>query len=323
MAVTTATVLVNYFSYLTRTRNDYGLFFFNRLFEGESRFLGLVMWATRTGVGAHGDQRLVWLTTCLALTSWFSVILNTIYYRRQGLLQFFGAMLPWSEVRALLKYSGRSASVLRRLGALFLDIYLLRKLSTKAETADYVFAVGIVELVSIVSQSALLDWPRFFFKVMRDGATDRDQIVSKRAAYFLWLHVATIEIAWWPRPANTSSSSHRVHARPRLPSATCCSAIFFFLAGNLFSAGLGYAKRTHPHPDGVHHPRRDELRGEPLAHSALRRDRSSHHHRRRLPAVRRADAGRRARASYRFTGGLRFAAVTAAAVFVALVRLPH
>jgi O-antigen/teichoic acid export membrane protein len=321
-AVTTATVLVNYFNYLTRTRNDYGLFFFNRLFEAVS-FLALVTWATRSGVGAHGDQRLVWLTTCLALTSWFSVMLNTVYYHRQGLIRFFGAMLPWSEIRALLRYSWPLCITFFVGWALSSsDIYLLRKLSTKAETADYVFAVGIVGVVSIVSQSALLDWPRFFFKMMRDGAADRDRIVTNRAAYFLWLHVATI--------AGTRLIA--AYAYELLGATAFTRGLdylgylllgnFFFLAGNLFSAGLGYAKRTHLTlagfviPGALNFgvnlwliPRYGALAAAVTTVGAYL-----------LFAGLMLVFGR---ASYRFTGGLRFAAVTAAAVFVALVRLPH
>lgn len=241
---TTGVLLGSFFNHLTRTRNDFGLFFFNRMADAAG-FLGLVALAAHTGAEFAGGHRLPVVAICFAAALWFSVLASMGYYARTGLLHPKAPMLPRSEIKALLQFSLPLCPTFFVSWALSSsDVYLLRKLSTRAETADFVFAVGIVSILGVVSQSALLDWPRFFYKMMRDGGDDRDELIGKRARWFLWLHVATI----CGTRAIASYAYELFGATAYRKGLDFLGLLmlgnFFLLAGNLFSVGLGYAKKT-------------------------------------------------------------------------------
>ncbi len=244
-AVVTARVALNYFGYLTLARNDYGLFFFSKVFEAAA-YLGLVAWAVFANRGATDTaDRLTWLTGALALTLWLLVATNAVFYARTGLLQLSARIRSWSGHRALLSYS------LPLVPSFFFgwvlassDVWVLRRLSTLGETADYVLALELVSVVALVQQSALQDWPRFYYAKMRDGGESRDAIIARRVRLFLMIHVATI----------VGVRVIAAFAYDLLGAAAYSAGLqylgylllgnYWLLLGNVFAAGLGYAKRT-------------------------------------------------------------------------------
>ncbi len=246
----TGQVMLAYFNYLNRVRNDFGLFFVNRLIEGVGFMaaIGAVGYLVTTGdVPAFlEDERLLTTIGLYATCLWAINLVNTVYYVFEGSLSLRAKLLPWREIRALLSFS-LPLSVTYFLGWTLQssDAYLLEKLASRTELADYVFAVGIAAFVSIISQSALTDWPRFYYAQMRDDDADRDQRILKRLLLFLWLHVACmLAIRLIARLAYDL-----LGAEAYLDGLEYIDYLilgnFFFLAGNLFAAGIGYVKKTH------------------------------------------------------------------------------
>ena len=108
-SVVSARVAVGYFNYLTVTRNDYGLFFFNRLVES-GVYLGAVALAVHWSKGGSsallgGGDRLVWLTLCLASTLWTVALVSATYYAKHGLVSLKAKLYSRAQYRALLAYS--------------------------------------------------------------------------------------------------------------------------------------------------------------------------------------------------------------------------
>ncbi|MCC6214418.1 MAG: hypothetical protein IT376_06090, partial [Polyangiaceae bacterium] len=192
--VVTGRVAASFTQYLTRTRNDYGLFFFVTVFEPVV-YLGFLVAAGAwlDAAAAPRGARIVWLTGSLAATVWFTVVVAAAYYVRRGLISRDARRYTRAEYRSLLAYS------LPLIPTFFLgwvlsssDIWVLRSLSSLGETADYVFATKIVSVVALVQQSALVDWPRFYYAKMRDGGPTRDADIAARVRKFLLLHVVTV-----------------------------------------------------------------------------------------------------------------------------------
>lgn len=244
--VVTGRVAASFTQYLTRTRNDYGLFFFVTVFEPIVYLGFLVAAGAWLGVSPQpGGARLGWLTGCLGGTVWFTASVAALYYVRRGLISATARRYGRADYRALLAYS------LPLIPTFFLgwalsssDIWVLRRLSTLGETADYVFATKIVSVVALVQQSALVDWPRFYYAKMRDGGPERDAAIATRARKFLLLHVATV----------LGTRLVATHAYSLFGADEYRAGLdylgwlmlgnYAFLLGNLFSAGIGYAKRT-------------------------------------------------------------------------------
>jgi len=241
--VVTARIAVAFFGYVTLARNDYGLFFFSKTFEAAG-YLGFVAWAALSAP-APVEERLFRLSLYLSATLWIVAVVNATYYARRGLLSARARVYGWPEYKRLLDYS------LPLVPTFFLgwvlsssDVWVLRRLSTLVETADYVFAVGIVGVVALVQQSALVDWPRFYFAKLRDGAADRDAAVARRVQLFLLLHLATIVVLRLiARFAYELLGADEYKAGLDYLGYLMLGN-YFFLLGNLFSAGLGYAKQT-------------------------------------------------------------------------------
>jgi O-antigen/teichoic acid export membrane protein len=258
--VSTGAVVLSFCNYLARVRNDYGLYAFNKLFE-TATFALVAAWAGSTlaaGAGAGGAaagglagtlgvaaDRLLFLTRAYAAVLWTVNAVNLAWFVSRGVVSARARLLPRAEVRALLAFS------IPLSGTYFLgwtlassDIWLLKRFSTLDETADYVFAVGVASVVSLVTQSALVDWPRFYYARMRDGGPARDSAIAQRVELFLWLHVAAIlGVRVVARFAYELLGAHAYAAGLEYVRYLLLGD-FFFLCGNLFAAGIGYAKRT-------------------------------------------------------------------------------
>ncbi|HVJ21492.1 MAG TPA: lipopolysaccharide biosynthesis protein [Polyangiaceae bacterium] len=243
--VVTARLAVTYFNYLTLTRNDYGLFFFSKMVES-AVYLGAVGWAVHAeGAVGAGTDRLAWLTLCQAITLWVVALTSAGYYVRKGQISLRAKLYSSAKYRELLHYS------LPLIPTFFLgwvlsssDVWILRRLSTLAETADYVFAVRIVSVVGLVQQSAIVDWPRFYYGQMRDNKADRDRVIARRMHVFLLLHAATIGIV----RLIERYAYHLLGASEFTNGLEYLGYLllgnYFFLIANMLTSGLGYAKKT-------------------------------------------------------------------------------
>jgi O-antigen/teichoic acid export membrane protein len=113
------------------------------------------------------------------------------------------------------------------------------------EVADYTFAVGIAAFVTLITASVLTDWPRFYYAVMRDNPPDRDERIAKRVRMFLWMHVGGIVII-----RIIARLAYDLYGADKYLNGLeylnyLVLGNFFFLAGNLFSSGIGYVKKNH------------------------------------------------------------------------------
>jgi O-antigen/teichoic acid export membrane protein len=243
-------LLLGYFNYLTRLRNDYILFFLNTFVSSVCTLL-LLAWAV-TAFGPISEQTFLTHDRLLATIGiwiacvWLVNAVNTGYYLWQGYISPRLPQLPWEEIAALVRFSAPLS------GTYFLgwllqsaDLVLLGNLSTDLEVADYGLAVGIAATVAIITQSALSDWPRFYYAQMRDAHPDRDSRIAARARRFLWMHIAVMLVlrliagfAYDLLGADEYSAGTEYIDYLMLGN-------FFFLAGNLFSAGIGFVKKTH------------------------------------------------------------------------------
>lgn len=249
--LTTRSVMLAYFNYLTRVRNDYWLFAFNEIFQAVA-YLGLVAWAAEAAASRGGSVPLLGSNALVAMLffsgapGWTLVAVNLGFYAKKNLISLRTKVLDRAEVIELFRFSAPLT------GTFFLgwvlhssDVYLLKRLSTLTEIADYVFAVGIANTVSLITSSALTDWPRFYYAQMRDNEPDRDQVIAKRVRMFLWLHILTM--------AGTRIVARFAYdllgAGEYSGGVRCIDYLvlgnFFFLAGNLFAAGIAYAKRNN------------------------------------------------------------------------------
>jgi O-antigen/teichoic acid export membrane protein len=125
------------------------------------------------------------------------------------------------------------------------DIYLLKQLSTGSETGDYVFAVGIASFVTLITQSALTDWPRFFFALMRDEPADRDQQIIRRLLLFLGLHIGAMVVLRLIARLAYGLLDAEVYLTGVEYVNYLILGNYFFLLGNVFSVGISHAKQTH------------------------------------------------------------------------------
>jgi O-antigen/teichoic acid export membrane protein len=249
--VATGQVGLSFNNYLARMRNDYWVYFANRVAEA-AVFMGLAALAAFAPAGGPwraapgGWSRLVWLGGAYALLLWGINVANAGWYARRGVLSRRVALLPWAEVRALLVFSlPVTATYFLGWTLASADVWLLKKLSTLAEVADYVFAVGVGSVVSLVSQSALTDWPRFYYAEMQADRPGRDAAIARRVRFYLWLHVAAIlGVRLIARFAYRLLGADAYAAGLEYVSYLLLGN-FFFLAGNLFAAGIGYAKKTY------------------------------------------------------------------------------
>jgi O-antigen/teichoic acid export membrane protein len=168
-----------------------------------------------------------------------------IAYARSGILSLRARLLSGNEIRGLVSFSlPLSATFFVGWVLSSSNIAILRRLSTLGDTADYLFSLSVVSVVALVSQSALLDWPRFYYAEMRDARTDRDVKIAKKAVSFLLIHAATIlGVRLLASSAYDLLGAHAYRAGLHFLSFLLLGN-FCFLAGNLFAVGIGYAKRT-------------------------------------------------------------------------------
>ncbi len=250
--LTTEALLLTFFNYLTRVCNDYKLFFFNNVFQSVT-YLGLVAWAGSSSAEAYGgnlpvlgSNPLIAMLFFSGAPAWTLVVINLGYYTIQKLISPRAKCLAYAQIVELVRFSAPLT------GTFFLgwilnssDVYLLKRLSTLTEIADYVFAVGIANTVSLITTSALTDWPRFYYAQMRDNEADRDAVIAKRVRLFLWLHILTM----LGTRLVARFAYDLLGAESYLGGIRCIDYLvlgnFFFLAGNLFAAGIGYAKRNN------------------------------------------------------------------------------
>ena len=247
--LTTKTVLLAYFNYVTRVRDDYWLFAFNEVFQAVA-FLALVAWgssaAASTSLSHFGVKPLIAMLFFSGAPGWMLVAVNLGFYAKKQLISARVKRLERSELIELFRFSAPLT------GTFFLgwvlhssDVYLLKRLSTLTEIADYVFAVGIANTVTLITTSALTDWPRFYYAQMRDDEADRDAVIAKRVRLFLWLHVLTM----LGTRLVARFAYDLLGAESYLNGIRCIDYLvlgnFFFLAGNLFAAGISYAKRNN------------------------------------------------------------------------------
>jgi len=248
--LTPGNLLMQYFNYVTRTRNDYILYFINACIQSLLT-LALLMAA----VSAWGDvgertflvnDRLLATIAIWGICIWGANILNTVYYSWQGFLDLKLPTLPLKEIRALIKFSVPLS------GTYFLgwtlqsaDLIILGNLSTSWEVADYGLAVMVAATVAIITQSALSDWPPFYYGQMRDDRPDRDARIANRVRRFLWMHIITMLVL-----RLIASFAYDLLGADEYRAGVeyidyLMLGNFFLLAGNLFAAGLGYVKKTH------------------------------------------------------------------------------
>lgn len=247
-AVASALCLLSYSNYLNRILNRPALFVVTQVGDRLGLVAALTLAAQlwpRDAAGWPGGDRLGTVIGLYAAVLWALVTVNLLAFGAAGLIARGQATLPGGQTTAMLRFSG-PLSVTYLLGWLLSSspIYLLHRLVPAADVALYVFAVGLVALVDLVTQAALTDWPRFFYAKMRDGGDDRDRAITARVRLFLWIHVgAMLLLRLIATPVyELYGAATYLPGRPLLGWLVLGN--FFFLAGNLFTAGIGLAKRT-------------------------------------------------------------------------------
>ncbi|MCA9563310.1 MAG: polysaccharide biosynthesis C-terminal domain-containing protein [Myxococcales bacterium] len=248
--VAPGSLLLGYFNYLTRVRNNYWLYFFNQLISSVG-FVALLAIAVgflgpvRDLTSADMD-RLTLTVVLFSASVWLIVLVNLIFYARAGLLSAKVKRLNKDEIMALVRFSAPLS------GTFFLgwtlsssDMVLLGNMSTKLQVADYALAVGIAETVTIITKSALTDWPRFYYAKMRDNPVDRDLVIAARVRRFLWMHIyVMIGVRLLAAFAYDLLDAEAYSAGLEYVDYLMLGN-FFFLAGNIFAAGIGYVKKTY------------------------------------------------------------------------------
>jgi O-antigen/teichoic acid export membrane protein len=251
-AVTTGALVLSFFDYLARTRQDRGLYLINRLLQG-GLFLALVALAVATGRAAPGGEGLGWLgrsrlltlVAFLAIATWTANVVCLGTYIRRGVLRRGARRLGLAEIRALLAYAVPIAAT-ELLGWVLSSsqIYVLRRFGGPAATADYVFAMSLATVVGMVTDAALADWPRFYYATMRAGATARDALIANRAALLLLAHALAIVGLRAALPLLYRVLGAQAYLGGRELVRVLALSNFLLLAGNLLSVGIGYVKRT-------------------------------------------------------------------------------
>ena len=249
--ITTGKIGFSFFNYLSRVRNDYGLYLFNRVVESllytafVATFVSYVADADRS-TEVLGHSRLHWLAYASIGTVGLINAVNALYYSRQGLLSIKAKLLSKVELREMLAFSTPL------IGTFFIgwllassDVWVLRRVGSLTATADYLFAVKIAGGVALVTESSLLDWPRFYYGHMRDNHADRDEQIARRVRSFLYMHIGAILLVRF-----IAAFAYDVLGAEQFVAGLeylryLVLGNFFFLLGNLMAAGIGYAKRTH------------------------------------------------------------------------------
>lgn len=246
---TTGTMAFRFFNYLTRLRDDRRMYFFNEVAD-RAGFMGLLAAAnTETGswiVTAFDGDRLLAAVVLFAGARWAVNLVNIVYYAGKRVLVAAAGWLPAAEIRAMVRFS-TPVAVIFFLGWILSasDLFLLKHLSSADELADYAFATSIAAFVALVTQSVLTDWPRFYYEQMRDDLPDRDDRIARRVQLVLWMHVIGIAVL-----RVIARFAYDVYGADAYLAGLdylryLVLANFFFLAGNLFGSGIGYAKKTH------------------------------------------------------------------------------
>ncbi len=244
--VTTGALAMNFFNYLIRIRNHYVLYFVCRMIESAGYLCAILLLTRIFPAPPPGpDARLIQLLWAGAAPAALAATLAAVIYAKSGILSLRAQRLDAKEIRGLISFS-LPLSVTFFVGWVLSssDIAVLRRLSTLGDTADYVFSLSIVSVVALVSQSALLDWPRFYYAEMRDDRPGRDAKIAKKAVSFLLIHAVTIlGVRSLASLAYDLLGADEYRAGLDFLSFLLLGN-FCFLAGNLFAVGMGYAKRT-------------------------------------------------------------------------------
>lgn len=260
--VASGRIFLNYFGRLSRARNDYWLFFFNRVMEagGPVLLLGVALLLLEASGGSKplfGFDHVGWVIVLTGVCVWSVGIVASSVYNRRGLIVRGVELLPRRQIWGLVKFAAPYS------GTFFLgwllnasDVVLIEWLvgppmNAKTEIADYVFALGLVSVVTMVTTAALSDWPRFYYGLMRDSdngevaVVDRDRDIAAQTRKYLLLHAAVMAgvrviapLFYWLLGAKEYGAGMAY-----LPYLIIGN--FFFLFGNLMQAGTGYAKRTY------------------------------------------------------------------------------
>jgi O-antigen/teichoic acid export membrane protein len=239
-------VFASYFDYLARARNDYAIYLLGRL----ANSLGFLVVAavferTLAPVPAESRRALFHATVAAACCAWGAILVSVGFYARRRVLSAAAKRLDRDAVRALVRFSAPISGTFF-LGWLLssFPVWALRNRSTPAEVADFVFALGIVGVVSLVTQSALTDWPRFYYAEMRDARPDRDARIARKLRGFLWMHVAALVVLRLVARFGYTLLGAEAYEGGLAYVPWLALGNFFFLAGNMLAAGLGQAKRT-------------------------------------------------------------------------------
>jgi O-antigen/teichoic acid export membrane protein len=213
-------------------------------------FMGLLAAANSQAgawlVGPFGGNRLLAAVAFFAAARWTVNLINIAYYAGKRVLSTAIAWLPAADLLAMVQFSTPLTAIFFLGWTLNAsDLFLLKHLSTADELSNYAFAVSIGTVVALITQAVLTDWPRFYYEQMRDDLPDRDDQIARRVRLVLWLHVLGIVVL----RVGARLAYDLFGADAYLDGLDYLHylvlANFFFLAGNLFGAGIGYAKKTH------------------------------------------------------------------------------
>jgi O-antigen/teichoic acid export membrane protein len=247
--VSTGSILLAFFNTLARTRDDYGVFFFNLVTDraGFLLLLAVGTWYVSQGAPAgYGEGALLLAVMLLAVSRWFVNVVNMIFYVSRRAIRPLAVRIRWAHVAEILRFSAPIALALCLASLLrTTDIVLLSRLASREAAADYCFANSIVAFVGLISISALTDWPRFYYSQMTGKRDDRDIRITRRVQLFLWLHVGAMLVLRIAAPA-----AYRIYGAEAYLSGIDCVyylllADYFLLLGELLGAGVSFAKKTH------------------------------------------------------------------------------
>ena len=248
-AATTGVMTARFFNYLTRLRDDRRMYFFNEVADRVVFIALLALAVTHRGewlLKPFGSDRLLAAIAFFSAARWLANAVAIAYYAARRLLVATVRQLPWEQVLEMVRFSAPLSAVFFLGWALSAsDLLLLQRLSTADQVADYAFAVGIASVVALVTQAALTDWPRFYYREMRDGHPDRDDRIARHARTALWLHVLAIVLLRASAPVvyRLYGAEAFLTGLPYIQYLVVGN--FFFLAGNLFGSGISYVKKTY------------------------------------------------------------------------------
>ncbi len=242
-------VAVSFADYVARTVDRPWRYFSHRLTELTLLLVGLVVLSgAAAGDGNGVGSTLWWAVVIFGLAQW-SVALGSLPLTRQltsGAQEAPARDNDGSGLAALVRFSlPLTGTFLVGWVLSSSDVAVLRHLSTGGEVADYVLAVAVVAVVTLITQAALVDWPPFFYRLMEREPDEAAHLQStRRVQAYLAAHACALLGLRLLAPLGYRLLGASDYQRGLDFIAVLGLGNFAYLAGSLLAIGLSHQKRT-------------------------------------------------------------------------------